>query len=168
MLAEGAQLADPAGFVRRLNCADVRDAEPAAASVPTTRTTAARCTVCPEFRRAFPATAWASWCARCRRPNCTCHIEGSLEPELIFALASATAIAPYESVDALRAAYAFTDLQSFLDLYYAGASVLRTEADFFDMAMAYFARAAADRGRACRDLLRPADAHRSRNRVLPR
>jgi len=74
------------------------------------------------------------------------HIEGSLEPELIFALAKRNGLdLPYESVDALRAAYAFTDLQSFLDLYYAGASVLRTEADFFDMAMAYFARAAADR-----------------------
>jgi len=73
------------------------------------------------------------------------HIEGSLEPELIFALAKRNGVElPYASVDALRAAYAFTDLQSFLDIYYAGASVLRTEADFFDMAMAYFARAAAD------------------------
>jgi adenosine deaminase len=73
------------------------------------------------------------------------HIEGSLEPELIFALARRNGIAlRYPSVDALRAAYAFTDLQSFLDVYYAGASVLVTEHDFFDMAMAYFARAAAD------------------------
>ncbi len=73
------------------------------------------------------------------------HIEGSLEPELIFALAQRNGLAfPYASVDALRQAYAFTDLQSFLDIYYAGASVLRTEEDFFDMAMAYFARAAKD------------------------
>jgi adenine deaminase len=73
------------------------------------------------------------------------HIEGSLEPELIFALARRNGMAlPYPSVEALRAAYAFTDLQSFLDLYYAGASVLVTEDDFFAMAMAYFARAAAD------------------------
>ncbi|MFO1413824.1 MAG: adenosine deaminase [Burkholderiales bacterium] len=73
------------------------------------------------------------------------HIEGSLEPELIFALAQRNGVAlPYASVDALRAAYAFTDLQSFLDVYYAGASVLITEDDFRDMAMAYFARAAAD------------------------
>src|SRR5215204_3578738 len=73
------------------------------------------------------------------------HIEGSLEPELLFALARRNGVSlPYESVDALRAAYAFTDLQSFLDIYYAGASVLRTEADFFEMAMAYFRRAAAD------------------------
>ncbi len=73
------------------------------------------------------------------------HIEGSLEPELIFALAERNGIPlPYPSVEALRAAYAFTDLQSFLDIYYAGASVLRTEADFYDMAMAYFRRAADD------------------------
>ena len=74
------------------------------------------------------------------------HIEGSLEPELIFALARRNGVAlPYASVEALRAAYAFTDLQSFLDIYYAGASVLLTEDDFHDMAMAYFRRAAADR-----------------------
>ena len=73
------------------------------------------------------------------------HIEGSLEPELIFALAERNGVAlPYASVEALRAAYAFTDLQSFLDIYYAGASVLLKEADFFDMGMAYFRRAAAD------------------------
>ncbi len=73
------------------------------------------------------------------------HIEGSLEPELIFRLAQRNGVAlPYADVEALRAAYAFTDLQSFLDLYYAGASVLRHEADFFDMAWAYLERAAAD------------------------
>src|SRR5487761_2150198 len=73
------------------------------------------------------------------------HIDGSLEPELIFALAQRNGVAlPYASVQALRAAYAFTDLQSFLDIYYAGASVLLKEDDFFEMAMAYFRRAAAD------------------------
>ncbi|WP_157268930.1 adenosine deaminase [Azohydromonas aeria] len=73
------------------------------------------------------------------------HIEGSLEPELIFKLAQRNGVAlPYDSVEALRAAYAFTDLQSFLDIYYAGASVLLKEEDFFDMAWAYFERAAAD------------------------
>ena len=80
-------------------------------------------------------------------PKCELHmhIEGSLEPELIFALAQRNGIAiPYASVEALRAAYAFTDLQSFLDIYYAGASVLLKEEDFFDMAMAYFHRAKAD------------------------
>ena len=73
------------------------------------------------------------------------HIEGSLEPELIFALAQRNAVAlPYASVDDLRSAYAFTNLQSFLDIYYAGASVLLTEQDFYDMARAYFLRAAED------------------------
>ena len=73
------------------------------------------------------------------------HIEGSLEPELIFALAQRNGVQlAYPSVEALRAAYAFTDLQSFLDIYYAGASVLLTEQDFHDMAWAYFQRAKAD------------------------
>ena len=73
------------------------------------------------------------------------HIEGSLEPELIFALAKKNGVAlAYRSVEALRAAYAFTDLQSFLDIYYAGASVLQDESDFEAMAMAYFRRAHAD------------------------
>ena len=73
------------------------------------------------------------------------HIEGSLEPELIFALAKRNGVAiPYQSVEELRNAYAFTNLQSFLDIYYAGASVLITEQDFYDMASAYFVKAAAD------------------------
>lgn len=73
------------------------------------------------------------------------HIEGSLEPELIFALAQRNQIPlDYDSVEALRAAYAFTDLQSFLDIYYAGASVLLHEQDFYDMARAYLDRAVAD------------------------
>lgn len=73
------------------------------------------------------------------------HIEGSLEPELIFALARRNGIQlPYASVDELRSAYAFTNLQSFLDIYYAGASVLITEQDFYDMTRAYLARAAQD------------------------
>ena len=73
------------------------------------------------------------------------HIEGSLEPELIFELAQRNGVTlPYASVEALRQAYAFTDLQSFLDIYYAGASVLLTEQDFYDMTMAYLKRAAAD------------------------
>ncbi len=73
------------------------------------------------------------------------HIEGSLEPELIFKLAQRNGVKlAYPDVEALRAAYAFSDLQSFLDIYYAGASVLLKEEDFFDMAMAYFQRAAID------------------------
>ena len=73
------------------------------------------------------------------------HIEGSLEPELIFALAQRNGLSlPYASVESLREAYAFTNLQSFLDIYYAGASVLLQEADFHDMAWAYFLHAKAD------------------------
>ncbi|MDB5871605.1 MAG: adenosine deaminase [Ramlibacter sp.] len=73
------------------------------------------------------------------------HIEGSLEPELIFALAARNGVQiPYASVEELRKAYAFSNLQSFLDIYYAGASVLLKEQDFFDMAWAYLERAAAD------------------------
>lgn len=73
------------------------------------------------------------------------HIEGSLEPEMIFDLARRNGVTlPYADVDSLRRAYAFTDLQSFLDIYYAGASVLLQERDFEDMAWAYFRRAAAD------------------------
>jgi adenine deaminase len=73
------------------------------------------------------------------------HIEGSLEPELIFELAQRNGVAlGYPSVEALREAYAFTDLQSFLDIYYAGASVLLQPQDFHDMAWAYFLRAKAD------------------------
>jgi adenosine deaminase len=73
------------------------------------------------------------------------HIEGSLEPELIFALAQRNSVSlPYESVEQLRRAYDFTDLQSFLDIYYAGASVLLEERDFYDMTMAYLVRAHAD------------------------
>ena len=92
--------------------------------------------------------------ARKRLPELLCampkaelhiHIEGSLEPELIFELARKNGVAlAYPSVEALRAAYAFADLQSFLDIYYAGASVLLHESDFEAMAMAYFRRAAAD------------------------
>jgi adenosine deaminase len=73
------------------------------------------------------------------------HIEGSLEPEMMFDLARRNGVAlPYASVAALRAAYAFTSLQSFLDLYYAGAAVLRTERDFHDLTAAYVRRAMAD------------------------
>ena len=73
------------------------------------------------------------------------HIEGSLEPELIFALAARNGVTlAYQSVEELRRAYAFTDLQSFLDIYYAGASVLLTEQDFFDMTRAYLQRAHTD------------------------
>jgi adenosine deaminase len=87
----------------------------------------------PELLRAMPKT------------ELHMHIEGSLEPELIFALAKRNDVRlRYKSVEELRAAYAFTDLQSFLDIYYAGASVLQQPQDFYDMAWAYFQRAKAD------------------------
>ncbi|MEO7734168.1 MAG: adenosine deaminase [Kofleriaceae bacterium] len=73
------------------------------------------------------------------------HIEGTLEPEMMFSLAAKHGIAlPYHSAAEVRAAYNFSDLQSFLDLYYAGCNVLRDRRDFYALAMAYFARAHAD------------------------
>jgi adenine deaminase len=73
------------------------------------------------------------------------HLEGTLEPELMFELADRNGIAlPYADVDAVRAAYVFADLQSFLDVYYAGCSVLRTADDFHDLTLAYARRAVAD------------------------
>lgn len=73
------------------------------------------------------------------------HIEGTLEPELTFELAKKHDVTlKYPNVEALRAAYNFSDLQSFLDLYYAGADVLRDEADFHALTMAYLRRAHAD------------------------
>ncbi|MBA3458300.1 MAG: adenosine deaminase [Deltaproteobacteria bacterium] len=73
------------------------------------------------------------------------HIEGTLEPEMMFSLAAKHGVKlPYASVEAVRAAYAFHDLQSFLDLYYAGCDVLRDRRDFYALAMAYFTRAHAD------------------------
>jgi adenosine deaminase len=73
------------------------------------------------------------------------HIEGSLEPEQMFEFAQRNRVSiPFDSVEAVRAAYDFSNLQDFLDIYYAGAEVLRTEQDFHDLALAYFRRAAAD------------------------
>ena len=94
---------------------------------------------------AIPAHRLPDLLRRMPKAELHIHIEGSLEPELIFALAKRNNVAiPYASVEELRRAYAFTNLQSFLDIYYAGASVLLTEQDFFDMAWAYLERAAAD------------------------
>ncbi len=73
------------------------------------------------------------------------HIEGSLEPEMLVALARRNRIdIPFRSVDEARAAYRFANLQDFLDIYYHGMNVLRTEEDFFDLTMAYLNRARAD------------------------
>ncbi|MEQ8934430.1 MAG: hypothetical protein RIE56_01395, partial [Amphiplicatus sp.] len=65
------------------------------------------------------------------------HIEGSLEPEMMFGMAKRNGVEiPFKSVEEVRAAYAFSNLQDFLDIYYQGMKVLRTEEDFFDLAMA--------------------------------
>ena len=73
------------------------------------------------------------------------HIEGSLEPEMTFRLAERNGVTlPYSSIEALRAAYAFNNLQEFLDVYYNGMSVLRTEEDFYDLTWAYLQRAHRD------------------------
>jgi len=93
----------------------------------------------------IPRAALPALLARMPKAELHIHIEGSLEPELIFKLAQRNQVAlRYASVEALRQAYAFTDLQSFLDIYYAGASVLLQEQDFYDMAWAYFEKAKAD------------------------
>lgn len=73
------------------------------------------------------------------------HIEGTLEPELMMRLAERNGVTiPYKSVEEIREAYEFSDLQSFLDIYYAGAAVLQTRQDFYDLTWAYLERAAAD------------------------
>ncbi|MCB1756394.1 MAG: adenosine deaminase [Gammaproteobacteria bacterium] len=73
------------------------------------------------------------------------HIEGTLEPELMFTLAQRNRLTlPYKDAAELRAAYQFEDLQSFLDLYYQGAGVLQTEEDFYDLTRAYLERARHD------------------------
>jgi adenosine deaminase len=73
------------------------------------------------------------------------HIEGSLEPELMFELARRNGIAiPFATVEDVRAAYAFSNLQDFLDIYYQGMGVLQTEQDFYDLTAAYLSRAHAD------------------------
>ena len=99
-----------------------------------------------------------------RLPKCELHIhvEGSLEPELMFALARRNGIRlPYASVDAVRQAYRFGNLQDFLDLYYLGMSVLMTEQDFYDLAFAYLERAHADNVRHV-EMFTPPAASRSR------
>jgi adenosine deaminase len=93
----------------------------------------------------IPRSALPALLQRMPKAELHIHIEGSLEPELIFKLAQRNGVKlPYADVDSLRRAYAFTDLQSFLDIYYAGASVLLRQEDFFDMAFAYLQKAAED------------------------
>ncbi len=84
------------------------------------------------------------------------HIEGTLEPELMMRLAERNGVTiPYKSVEEIREAYEFSDLQSFLDIYYAGAAVLQTRQDFYDLTWAYLQRAAADNVRHVEILFDP-------------
>ncbi len=107
----------------------------------------------PEFIRGLP------------KAELHLHIEGSLEPELMFELATRNRIAlPFASVEAVRAAYAFANLQDFLDIYYQGAGVLLTERDFHDLALAYFHRVAAD---GCRHVELFFDPQTHTDRGLP-
>lgn len=90
------------------------------------------------------------------------HIEGSLEPEMMFALAKRNGIElAYKSVQEVRDAYNFQNLQSFLDLYYAGMSVLQTQQDFYDLTWAYLQKAAAENVRHTEIFFDP-QAHTSR------
>ena len=83
--------------------------------------------------------------ARLPKAELHLHIEGSLEPEMLFALAERNAVTiPFDTVEAVRAAYSFSNLQDFLDIYYQGMSVLQTEQDFCDLTWAYLERAKAD------------------------
>jgi adenine deaminase len=103
-----------------------------------------------------------------RLPKCELHIhiEGSLEPELMFALAKRNNVTlPYASVDAVRRAYRFGNLQDFLDIYYRGMSVLMTEQDFYDLAFAYLQRAQADNVRHVEMFFDP-QGHTSRGIAL--
>ncbi len=83
--------------------------------------------------------------ARLPKAELHCHIEGTLEPEMMFRLAARNDVElPYRDEEAVRTAYRFTDLQSFLDIYYQGAAVLRTRDDFGELMAAYLERAAGD------------------------
>ena len=83
--------------------------------------------------------------ARLPKAELHLHIEGSLQPELLFEIARRNRVGlPFRSVDALREAYKFSNLQDFLDIYYQGMKVLRTEEDYFDLTRAYLDRCKAD------------------------
>lgn len=82
-----------------------------------------------------------SWLKALPKAELHLHIEGALEPELLFRLAERNKIdLPWQNVEQLRQAYSFNNLQEFLDLYYQGANVLRTEEDFYDLTWAYLQR----------------------------
>ncbi|HSM01426.1 MAG TPA: adenosine deaminase, partial [Acidimicrobiia bacterium] len=91
-----------------------------------------------------------------------CHIEGTLEPKMLFDLAERNRVdLPYPDVESVEAAYRFRNLQSFLDIYYQGAGVLQTPDDFYDLMTAYLDRAAADGVRRAETFFDP-QAHTER------
>ena len=99
-------------------------------------------------RPARAATDLAGFVAALPKAELHLHIEGTFEPDLMFAIAKRNGVRlPYATVEEVRAAYSFSNLQDFLDIYYAGASVLNEERDFYDLTFAYLARAHADRVR---------------------
>ncbi len=116
----------------------------------------------------MPGRPTAGWLQALPKAELHLHIEGTLEPELMFELAGRNGVElPYPDVEAARAAYVFDDLQSFLDLYYAGCSVLVTEPDFYDLTMAYLrarppTRACATRRSSSTPRPTPSAASRSR------
>jgi len=94
---------------------------------------------------AFTPARRAQMIAEMPKAELHLHIEGSLEPELMFALAQRNGVKiPFATVEDVRKAYSFSNLQDFLDIYYQGMSVLLTEQDFYDLTFAYLTRAAAD------------------------
>jgi adenosine deaminase len=96
------------------------------------------------------------------------HIEGSLEPEMMFSLAQRNGVSlVFESVEAIRAAYDFSNLQDFLDIYYQGMAVLQAEQDFFDLTTAYLDRASTDGVRQVA-LLTPILGYRGRRSIANR
>ncbi|MFM5954753.1 MAG: adenosine deaminase [Novosphingobium sp.] len=96
----------------------------------------------------MPNPARAALIDRLPKAELHLHIEGSLEPEMLFALAARNGVAiPFASAEEVRSAYSFSNLQDFLDIYYQGMAVLQTEQDFFDLTWAYLVRADADQVR---------------------
>lgn len=109
------------------------------------------------------SAALADFAQRLPKAELHLHIEGSLEPELMFALAQRNGVEiPFASAEEIRNAYAFSNLQDFLDIYYQGMNVLRTEEDFFDLTMAYLNRARADNVRHAEIFFDP-QAHTGRS-----
>src|SRR4051794_1259860 len=91
------------------------------------------------------STAHDAWIRGIPKAELHLHLEGTLEPELMFTLAERNGVTlPFPDVEAARRAYVFDDLQSFLDIYYAGCSVLLEARDFAELTRAYLERAAAD------------------------